>query len=188
MYQAIRNYGPFKLRRNRNYFVVLCKAIVAQQISTAAAHTITGRFNARFDGQSPAPERVLALSEKELRSVGLSRQKTAYIKDLSRHFLDKTIRPHQLTYLDNEEVIERLTNVYGIGRWTAEMFLIFSLGRMDVLPVADLGLLAALKDLYRMRKMPTAEKVRALGKKWSPYETVATWYAWRTRDANIVAY
>ncbi|MEE9259263.1 MAG: DNA-3-methyladenine glycosylase 2 family protein, partial [Nitrospinaceae bacterium] len=99
MHKTIRNYGPFKLRRNRNYFVVLCKAIIAQQISNSAAATITRRFNALFDGRSPTPERVSILTETKLRSVGLSRQKTAYIKDLSRQFLDKRIRPHQLTYL-----------------------------------------------------------------------------------------
>ena len=184
----IRQTGPFKLKRNQNYFVVLCKAILAQQISTAAAQAITVRFHALFDNHSPTPERVLKLSDQILRGVGLSRQKTAYLKDLSRHFLGRTIRPHRLHYLDNEEIVEQLTAVHGIGRWTAEMFLIFSLNRLDVLPIGDLGLQLALKKIYGMRKLPTARRMHALGKKWHPMETVATWYAWRTQDEEIIAY
>jgi DNA-3-methyladenine glycosylase II len=188
MAQVIRRIGPLKLKRNRNYFVVLCKAIVAQQISVAAADTITARFNALFKGDAPTPEQVLKLTESALRGVGLSRQKAAYLKDLSVHFHEKTIRPHRLHYMDNEEVVQQLTAVYGIGRWTAEMFLIFSLNRPDVLPVGDLGLQLGLKKLYRMRKLPTVKRMRSLGGKWHPLETVATWYAWRTQDENIVAY
>ncbi len=184
----IRQTGPFQLKRNQNYFVVLCKAILAQQISTAAAHAITVRFHALFDNHSPTPERVLKLSDQILREVGLSRQKTAYLKDLSRHFQGRTIRPHRLHYLDNEEVVEQLTAVHGIGRWTAEMFLIFSLNRLDVLPIGDLGLQLALKKIYGMRKLPTPRRMHALGKKWHPMETVATWYAWRTQDEEIIAY
>ena len=188
MAQVIRRIGPLKLKRNRNYFVVLCKAIVAQQISVSAADTITARFNALFKGDAPTPEQVLKLTESVLRGVGLSRQKAAYLKDLSVHFHEKTIRPHRLHYMDNEEVVQQLTAVYGIGRWTAEMFLIFSLNRPDVLPVGDLGLQLGLKKLYRMRKLPTVKRMRSLGEKWHPLETVATWYAWRTQDENIVAY
>ena len=188
MAQVIRRIGPLKLKRNRNYFVVLCKAIVAQQISVAAADTITARFNALFKGDAPTPEQVLKLTESALRGVGLSRQKAAYLKDLSVHFHEKTIRSHRLHYMDNEEVVQQLTAVYGIGRWTAEIFLIFSLNRPDVLPVGDLGLQLGLKKLYRMRKLPTVKRMRSLGKKWHPLETVATWYAWRTQDENIVAY
>jgi len=188
MHRAILDFGPFQLKRNRNYFIVLCKAIIAQQISNGAAKAITDRFIGLLDGCTPTPERVAALSAKTLGQAGLSRQKTAYLQDLSRHFLERRIRPHQLRHLENEVVIEQLTQVHGIGRWTAEMFLIFSLNRMDILPVRDLGLVLAVKSLYHMRSTPTPKKLRTLGKKWHPFETVATWYAWRTRDANIVAY
>jgi len=186
--QVIRRIGPMKLRRNRNYFVVLCKAIIAQQISVAAADTITTRFNALFNGNFPTPRGVIKLSDTTLRGVGLSRQKASYLKDLSCHFYEKTLRPHRLHYMDNEEVIQQLTAVHGIGRWTAEMFLIFSLNRPDVLPVGDLGLQLALKKLYRMRQLPTLKRMHALGRKWHPLETVATWYAWRIQDENVVAY
>ncbi|MBI4389401.1 MAG: DNA-3-methyladenine glycosylase 2 family protein [Nitrospinae bacterium] len=186
--RIVRDFGPLKLTRNKKYFYVLCKAIIAQQISTRAADSITARFAALFDGKAPTPARVFPLPDETLRAIGLSRQKTAYLKDLSGKFLDGSIRPHRLPYLTNEEIIDRLTAVHGIGRWTAEMFLIFSLNRLDILPAGDLGLRTALKNIYRMRTSPTPKKVLALGKKWRPYQTVATWYAWRTLDGNIIAY
>ena len=186
--QVIRRIGPMRLKRNRNYFLVLCKAIIAQQISVVAADTITARFYALFNRGSPTPQGVIKLSGATLRGVGLSKQKAAYLKDLSRHFHEKTLRPHCLHYMDNEEVVQQLTVVHGIGRWTAEMFLIFSLNRPDVLPVGDLGLQLALKRLYRMRQLPTVKRMRTLGRKWHPLETVATWYAWRTQDEKNVAY
>ena len=188
MAKLIRDVGPFRLTKNRKYFQVLCKAIISQQISTKAARSITVRFNQLFERNSPNPRRVFEISETRLRSAGLSRQKAAYLKDLGKHFFEKSIRPHRLTYLTNEEVIDQLTDVHGIGRWTAEMFLIFSLNRMDVLPVADLGLQNGVKILYGTRNHPSAKKIRSLGKKWNPLETVATWYTWRMQDENIVAY
>ncbi|MBI5427754.1 MAG: DNA-3-methyladenine glycosylase 2 family protein [Nitrospinae bacterium] len=186
--RIVREFGPLRLTRNKRYFYVLCKAIIAQQISTRAADSITARFAALFDGKSPAPACVFPLPDETLRAIGLSRQKTAYLKDLSRKFMDGSVRPHRLPYLTNEEVIDRLTAVHGIGRWTAEMFLIFSLNRLDVLPVGDLGLRTALKNIYRMRTLPSPQRIRAMGEKWRPYQTVATWYAWRTLDGAIIAY
>jgi DNA-3-methyladenine glycosylase II len=185
---VIQSIGPFLLKRNRNYFMVLCRSIVSQQISVAAADTIYSRFQKLFDGHAPTPERVAGVKDAPLRAAGLSRQKAAYIKDLSHRFLDGTIRPRQLSYLGNEEIINRLTLVHGIGRWTAEMFLIFSLNRLDVLPVDDLGLRVAVQNIYRMKARPDAKRLRAIGKKWSPFETVATWYAWRSLNADIVNY
>ena len=188
MAQLIRKIGPIKLKRNRNYFIVLCNAIIGQQISVAAAGAITIRFNNLFNGHSPTPQGVMKLSEIDLRKVGLSKQKVAYLKDLSFHFHEKILRPHRLHHMDNDEVILQLTGVHGIGRWTAEMFLIFSLNRPNVLPIGDLGLQLALKKLYRMRQLPTVKRMRALGRKWNPLETVGTWYAWRVQDEKIVTY
>ena len=188
MAQVIQAGGPFGLKRNRNYFVVVCRSIVSQQISIAAADSIYARFQKLFDGKSPTPQRVAGLPEDTLRTAGLSRQKVSYMKDLSRRFLDGTIRPRQLNTLDNEAVIDRLTRVHGIGRWTAEMFLIFSLNRLDVLPVGDLGLLVAVQNIYGLKTRPDAKRVRAIGDKWSPYETIATWYGWRSLNADIVNY
>ena len=188
MAQLIRKSGPIKLKRNRNYFIVLCNAIIGQQISVAAADAITIRFNKLFNGHSPTPQGVIKLPDIDLRKAGLSKQKVAYLKDLSFHFYEKILRPHRLHHMGNDEVICQLTKVHGIGRWTAEMFLIFSLSRPDVLPVGDLGLQLALKKLYRMRQLPTVKRMRTIGRKWNPLETVGTWYAWRAQDEKIVSY
>jgi DNA-3-methyladenine glycosylase II len=188
MAATIREKGAFKLSRNRNYFLVLCKTIIAQQISTQAAESITHRFQSLFQGHNVTPEKIARLSSIRLKQVGLSRQKVKYLKDLSAKFLDRSIRTHRLAYQNNEEVVEALTSVYGIGRWTAEMFLIFSLNRIDVLPLGDLGLKAGMQKIYNMRSLPSPKKMLALGKKWHPMETVATWYAWRIQDAEIITY
>ena len=188
MAQLIRKSGPIKLKRNRNYFIVLCNAIIGQQISVAAADAITIRFNKLFNGHSPTPQGVIKLPDIDLRKAGLSKQKVAYLKDLSFHFYEKILRPHRLHHMGNDEVICQLTKVHGIGRWTAEMFLIFSLNRPDVLPVGDLGLQLALKKLYRMRQLPTVKRMRTIGRKWNPLETVGTWYAWRVQDEKVVTY
>ena len=186
--KVIRGNGPFRLGKNGNYFIVLCRAIISQQISTKAADSIFKKFNGLFKGLSPNPALVAGLPDTVLRSAGLSQRRVAYLKDLGVKFLDKSIRPHKLPYLSNEEAISQLTKVYGIGPWTAEMFLIFSLNRLDILPVDDLGFQAGVKKIYGLRSMPTPKKLRALGNKWSPLETVAVWYAWRTIDENIIAY
>ncbi|MBT3515180.1 MAG: DNA-3-methyladenine glycosylase 2 family protein [Nitrospina sp.] len=188
MAQLIRKSGPIKLKRNRNYFIVLCNAIIGQQISVAAADAVATRFKNLFNGHCPTPQGVMKLQDIDLRKAGLSRQKVAYLKDLSLHFHGKILRPHRLHHMDNDEVIHQLTQVHGIGRWTAEMFLIFSLNRPNVLPVGDLGLQLALKKLYRMRQLPTIKRMLVLGKKWSPLETVGTWYAWRAQDEKVVSY
>jgi DNA-3-methyladenine glycosylase II len=188
MSDVIRKYGSFRLSKNGNYFLVLCRAIIAQQISTKAADSIFKKFNRLFNQLTPTPARVLNLSDPELRSAGLSGQKVAYLKDLSEKFQEQFIRPHKLPHLSNEEVSQNLTNVYGIGPWTAEMFLIFSLNRLDVLPVGDLGFRAGVKKIYRLRSMPSLKKLNTLGKKWSPFQTIAVWYSWRTIDDDIIVY
>ncbi|MBC8285714.1 MAG: DNA-3-methyladenine glycosylase 2 family protein [Nitrospinae bacterium] len=188
MAAVIREKGALKLSRNRNYFLVLCKAIIGQQISIKAAESITQRFQILFENKTPTPENITAISVDLLRQSGLSRQKVKYLKDLAARFLDGSIRPHRLPYQSNEEVVETLTAVYGIGRWTAEMFLIFSLSRINVLPMGDLGLKAGIKKIYNMRSLPSTKRMLALGKKWHPMETVATWYAWRIQDAEIITY
>ena len=188
MAATIREKGAFKLSRNRNYFLVLSKAIIGQQISIKAAESITKRFQSLFQGHIPTPEKVGVISVTKLRQSGLSGQKVKYLKDLSARFLDGSIRTHRLAYQSNDEVIETLTCVYGIGKWTAEMFLIFSLNRIDILPLGDLGLKAGIKKIYNMRGLPSPKKMLALGKKWHPMETVATWYAWRIQDSEIITY
>lgn len=183
MAKVVRRVGPFALKQNKKYFIVLCQAIISQQISTKAAETIARRFHALFDGKSPTPARAVALTEERLRTAGLSRQKSSYIQDLGQKFLDRSIQPRSFRALSNEEIISQLTAVRGVGRWTAEMFLIFSLNRMEVLPVDDLGFRAGLKSIYNMKALPDAKRIRAMAKKWRPYETAAAWYAWRSLNA-----
>ncbi|QPJ63884.1 MAG: DNA-3-methyladenine glycosylase 2 family protein [Candidatus Nitrohelix vancouverensis] len=185
---AMRRIGPFALKRNRNYFQTLCRSIISQQISTLAAETIHGRFRRLFPSLRPNPARVLALAEESLRDAGLSRQKISYLKDLSEHFHSGAIRPRRLICESDEAIIEQLTAVKGIGRWTAEMFLIFSLNRYDVLPVDDLGVQKGVQRLYALPQMPSRAELRSLGERWRPLRTVAAWYAWRSLDSENITY
>ncbi|MEC8956856.1 MAG: DNA-3-methyladenine glycosylase 2 family protein [Nitrospinota bacterium] len=188
MAAVIREKGAFKLDRNRNYFLVLCKAIIGQQISIKAAESITQRVQNLFENKMPTPEKMIAIPVEPLRRSGLSGQKVKYLKDLAARFLDGSIRTNRFPYQNNEEVVKTLTAVYGIGRWTAEMFLIFSLNRINVLPMGDLGLKAGIKKIYNMRCLPSSKRMLTLGKKWHPMKTVGTWYAWRIQDAEIISY
>jgi DNA-3-methyladenine glycosylase II len=180
--------GPCRLKPRRDHFVLLCKSIYAQQISTIVANVLFGRFREHFPQKRPTPALVHKLlttgSEEELKGCGLSRQKKKYLIDLSSHFLSGAIPNHRLSKLDDEEVIERLTDVQGIGRWTAEMFLIFVLNRPDVFPLDDVGLQKAIKMAYGMKRWPTKKQMIELAESWKPWRTVASWYLWRAADAT----
>ena len=151
-----------------------------QQITGKAAATIHGRLVSLIGRRVPRPEDVLRATSGELRRVGLSGQKIAYFRDLSRKVRDG-LPLRRLSRLPDEAVIEALKKVKGIGRWTAEMFLIFNLGRPDVLAVDDYGIRKAMQRAYRRRALPTAEWMRRTGEAWRPYRTVACWYLWRSR-------
>ena len=175
--------GPIEIALRRERFASLGRAIIFQQLAGAAARTIHDRFIALFPGQRfPTPRQVLEASPEDLRRVGLSRQKSLYLKDLAAHVDNGTLNFHRFHKMDDEEIIVDLTRVHGIGRWTAEMFLMFNLGRPDVLPVDDLGVRNAARRLYRMRKMPDAKRLRALAERWRPYRSAASWYLWRSGD------
>jgi DNA-3-methyladenine glycosylase II len=180
--------GPCTLKPRRDHFVILCKSIYSQQISAAVATVLFGRFREKFPRKRPTPGLVLKLLTKgsadELQGCGLSRQKRAYLIDLSRHFLSGAIPNHRLSSLSDEEIVEKLTAVNGIGRWTAEMFLIFVLNRPDVWPVDDLGLRASVMKVYGMKERPGAKELVKLAEAWRPYRTVASWYLWRAADAG----
>jgi len=173
---------PPEPRLAGTHFGALTRAIVYQQLSGRAAETIYGRFEALFGGRSPSPAEVLAVSDEQLRSVGLSRAKTVYIRDLARHVNNGTLPIDRLHELDNAAVLEALTDCKGIGVWTAQMFLMFRLGRPDVLPAHDLGIRKAVQHVYHLRHLPTPEQVLARGKIWSPYATFAAWYLWRSLE------
>jgi DNA-3-methyladenine glycosylase II len=175
--------GPCTLHPRRDHFVVLCKAIFSQQISVAGAATLFSRFRDQFPQRRPTPQRTIdfltSADPALVRHCGLSRQKQAYVLDLARHFRDRTVTTSKFSRLDDEQVIEALTGVRGIGRWTAEMFLIFVLNRTDVLPVDDLGLRKGVQRAYGLATLPTVAELRARGEAWRPYRSVATWYLWR---------
>ncbi len=169
--------GPCPLKARRNYFEILVCSIVSQQISVKAAETISGRLRALAGGKV-TPETIGALSAERMREAGISRQKASYLGDLASKWGDGPVDPSRFGKMTDEEIIAALTRIKGIGRWTAEMFLIFCLRRLDVLPVGDLGFRAALKKEYRLRKEPDARRIEAIASKWRPYRSVATWYLW----------
>jgi DNA-3-methyladenine glycosylase II len=172
-----------QLRTEGSHFQALARAIVFQQLSGKAAGTIFGRFNALFSGtEGTTPASVLASSDEQLRSVGLSRQKIAYLKDLSARVDSGDLPLDSVESMNDDDLIAHLVQVKGIGRWTAQMFLMFRLGRPDVLPELDLGIQNAIKRAYRMRKRPTPKQVKKIGAKWSPHSSVACWYLWRSLD------
>jgi 3-methyladenine DNA glycosylase/8-oxoguanine DNA glycosylase len=174
----------FRARREGTHFHWLARSIVYQQLSGKAAGTIFGRVQAIGGGQFLDPEAILAVPDEQLRAAGLSRQKTAYVRDLARHVVDGHLDMAQLPRLGDEEVCRRLTAVHGVGRWTAQMFLMFRLGRPDVLPVADLGVQKGVQVAYRLRRLPPPKRVEKIGAPWAPYRSVASWYLWRLLDVE----
>ena len=182
----IATYGGCALARSQREdpFTALVEAIVWQQLSSKAAATIYRRVLALLpEGGPPTPGGILALQETDLRAAGLSRAKTAYIRDLAARVRDGDVHLDALGTLEDDPVIAELTKVKGIGRWTAEMFLMFRLHRPDVLPVGDVGIANAIRRAYRLRKIPSPVRMQKIAEPWRPYRSVACWYLWRSLDA-----
>ena len=179
--EIMRAHGKCGLgeAQNADPFSALLKAIVSQQLSTKAANTIFLRLIALFDGL-PTPGALAALTDAQLRGVGLSGQKLRYMRDLGARVQDGSLPLHTLDAMTDDEVIAALTQVKGIGRWTAEMFLMFRLHRPDVLPVDDLGIVKAVQKAYKLRKTPSPDRLHQIGDAWRPYRSVACWYLWRS--------
>ena len=181
--QLIDRVGPFRLKLDPASapFEALTESIMYQQITGRAAATILGRFKERLgNGRFPSPEHVLAAPDETLRGAGLSRSKCAAVRDLAEKALDGSLPSMaKLRRMEDDEVVERLTVVRGVGRWTAEMFLIFRLGRPDVLPVHDYGVRKGFQKAFRTRGVPKPEAVARRGERWRPFRTVASWYLWR---------
>jgi DNA-3-methyladenine glycosylase II len=175
----IRRVGPCTLQPEGDPFRALTRSIVAQLISTAAARTVYGRLEASLGRVTP--KNVLAAGHDRLRSAGLSGNKAAAILGVAESMASGTLPVKRLHKLDDDEVIARLVPIRGIGRWTAEMFLIFCLGRPDVLPVADLGLRAGVQEHYQLSELPGRRILEEIGEAWRPYRSIATWYIWRSR-------
>ena len=172
------------LESHTNYYQELVESIIGQQLSVKAAATIRSRFVASFDNHFPTPEQILARDIEQLRSTGLSRPKARYIQDLAQRVLDGSVQLDKLDKLSNAEIVTELTAVKGIGEWTAHMFLMFCMGRLDVLPVGDLGIRSGVQKLYRLDHLPLPVEVAAIALKnnWHPYESVASWYIWKALD------
>jgi DNA-3-methyladenine glycosylase II len=176
--------GPCNLRSGRprrTHFAELARAVCYQQLAGPAARTIHGRFEALFEGD-PTPETVLATPVDALRAAGLSGAKTASVRDLAEHVLAGTVVLDRVGRRSDDEIVEQLTQVRGIGRWTAEMFLMFQLGRLDVWPVDDLGVRKGYARLYELSETPPARVLQPLGEPYRPYRSVAAWYCWRAVD------
>lgn len=175
---------PTKFPKSKDPYRALVRAVVFQQLSGKAASTIHGRMLALWpDKDHPEPEDILGASPEKLRTAGLSRQKIAAIQDVSQKRIDGIIPPARLlTRLSNEEIIERLTEARGVGRWTVEMYLIFTLGRLDVLPIDDLGVRKGAEKLYRRTFTPKA--LDAYGARWAPFRSAAAWHLWRYIDTQ----
>jgi DNA-3-methyladenine glycosylase II len=177
----IARVGPCKMAYRDPTFEMLARAIVFQQLSTKAARTIYGRLEEAAGG-ALTPESIQNLSVGEMRRAGLSRQKLGYIRDLAEHALSGKVDFARLPAMSDEEVIESLTDIKGVGVWTAHMFLLFSLRRPNVLPVGDLGVRMAIQRAYRKRKMPTPKQVEQIARGWHPYCSFAAWYLWRSLE------
>jgi DNA-3-methyladenine glycosylase II len=181
---VIARIGLFTPVPHTDYYWELVDSIISQQLSIKAARTIEGRFLDMFGGRQPQPHELLGKTADELRTVGLSRAKANYILDLAKHIEDGELQLDKISSMPNAEIIKELTAVKGIGEWTAHMFLIFALGRLDVLPVGDLGIRNGVQKLYNLGHLPLPAEVQdiALKNKWHPYESIASWYVWQSMD------
>ncbi len=175
----IDSVGDYTLKRRNHHFSVLVESIISQQIATSAAEAIFKRFKQLYP-KFPTASEILATRKSKLRVAGLSGMKIEYLKDLARHVEEGKLNMKTLSKMNDEDVIAHLTQVKGIGRWTAEMFLIFSLGRQDVFPVDDLGLRKGVQILFSLQDIPKPKEAEKLGERWKPYRTIATWYLWKS--------
>jgi DNA-3-methyladenine glycosylase II len=179
---VIDSVGPFTLRVERKRFAMLVRSIISQQISAGAARSIRRRLEELVAPDHLTEASIGHLSADELRAAGVSPQKAGYLIDLAHKVSSGDVKLGRIGRLSNESVIQELTKVKGIGRWTAQMFLIFSLGRLDVFPHDDLGVRTAIRELYGFDELPDKGQCLAIARPWSPYESVASWYCWRLID------
>jgi DNA-3-methyladenine glycosylase II len=182
MREVIRRAGPFDLKLKRDRFQALVYSILAQQISTSAAAAVRRKFHDLLGPEGMTPQRVSGFTVEHLRSAGLSRQKASYISDLAQRVHMGTLPLSRLARLSDDAVIESLIQVKGIGVWTAHMFLIFSLGRPDVLPHGDYGVRSAIQKLYGLESLPDRQTCHRIAEPWRPYASIASWYCWRSLE------
>ena len=179
--KIIKSIGAYEIKVRKDPFQSLVETIIYQQLAGSAADAIYGRFVKAYR-RFPGPLQLLTTKDAKLRAVGLSSRKIEYLKDLASRVSDGRLKLDHLQEMPDEQVIEQLEKVKGIGRWTAEMFLIFCLGRLNVLPVGDLGLRKAMQKVYSLAELPTPEKMRKIAQPWMPYCSIATWYMWKSLE------
>lgn len=182
--ELIERFGDCQLAPHTNYYGELVSAIIGQQLSEKAGATIYKRFLTLFDNQLPTPEQILAIDTEAVRAIGCSYSKVGYMKDLAQHIIDGRLDLAHIATLPNDVVIEQLVAVKGIGEWSAHMFMMFSLGRLDILPTGDLGIRKAMMNLYELSELPKPATMHeiALTHGWTPYQSVASWYLWQSLD------
>lgn len=180
--KVIDDVGPFTLRLESKRFAMLVRSIISQQISTGAAKSIRRKLEALVGPDGLTEASIGRLTVDEMRTAGVSPQKAGYLRDLAEKVSSGSVKLTSIGRLSNEDVIGELTQVKGIGRWTAQMFLIFSLGRLDVFPHDDLGVRSAIRHLYGFDELPTKDECLAIAQPWAPYQSVASWYCWRMID------
>ena len=184
---VVKKIGALELNKREHVCFLLCASIMSQQLSTKVAEIIRNRFLALYDGKIPTPKQIIETQFDKLKAIGLSGSKTNYIHNVARFAIDKGIDYKHLDKLNNEEVIEYLTEIKGVGRWTVEMLLMFTLGREDVFAVDDLGIQQAMIKLYRLRttdKKKLLARMKKISESWSPYRTYACMYLWRHKDGE----
>lgn len=186
LHRVITHVGPcrFAARAEGTHFDALVRSIVYQQLAGKAAATIHGRLLGLWRGTSPTPAQLLRVSDERLRAAGLSRQKIGYLRDLAAHAHDGRLPLDDVDERPDDEILQDLVRVKGIGRWTAQMFLMFRLGRLDVLPELDLGVQKGIQLAYGLGTLPAPKQVQRIGAAWAPYRSVASWYMWRVVDVG----
>ena len=179
---VIRRVGPCSMEHRGDPYRMLLRSVIYQQLAGAAARTIDGRLRAPWRGRYPRPELLLAAPDAQLRAAGLSRQKIAAVRAVAQAFAAGDVSNRRLRAMDDEAVVSAVTQIHGIGEWTAHMLLMFSLARPDVLPVGDYGIRKGAMQLYRLRDLPKPRELEALAEPWRPYRSIASWYLWRVVD------
>jgi DNA-3-methyladenine glycosylase II len=184
--ELISTYGDCQIRPHTDYYSELVTSIVGQQLSIKAAAAIWQRVLVISGGHPPTPYQLVEASFEDLRAAGLSGPKVGYVKDLAAHIIDGRLDLDNIANLPNEEIIAQLTAVKGIGEWSAHMFMLFGLGRLDILPVGDLGIRKAAMQVYGLKALPDKDKLTGIAKKykWRPYESVASWYLWKSLEGS----
>lgn len=182
--QLVQKYGPCTIQPHTNHYGELVSAIIGQQLSEKAGATIYKRFLTLFDGKLPTPEQIIATDKEAIRAIGCSYSKAGYMKDLAQHIIDGRLDLAHISTLPNDEVIRQLVAVKGIGEWSAHMFMMFSLGRLDILPTGDLGIRKAMMQLYDLPELPKPSVMLEISitHDWAPYQSVACWYLWQSLD------